>query len=150
MLSLKGIGCTPATITTKSHPVPSPTVCQAGKLSDEAWRLCSRSWRPTRLCVDMASQPCLQEWAPLVYTSDLRREVTWEESGGAPVLSWGPWGSRMWDTERLCRWCPGHSHPHRLFVLFSRLGSLDLVCMNVPSTYSGVSSVVTSFCCPGV
>ena len=62
----------------------------------------------------------------------------------------GSWVSCRWYTRRLCRWCLGHSHPHRLFVLFSRLGSLDLVSMSVPTTYLGVSSVVTSFCYPGV
>lgn len=67
-----------------------------------------------------------------------------------PVLSGGSWVSHMWDTGRLCRWRLGHSYPHRFFVLFSYLGSLDLVSMNVPTMYSGVSSVVTSFCYPGV
>lgn len=40
--------------------------------------------------------------------------------------------------------------PHRLFLLFSHLGSLDPVSMSVSTAYSGVSSIVTSFCYSGV
>lgn len=39
---------------------------------------------------------------------------------------------------------------HRLYLLFSHLGSLDPVNMSVPTAYSGVSSIVTSFCYSGV
>lgn len=42
------------------------------------------------------------------------------------------------------------STPHRLFLLFSHLGSLDPVSMSVPTAYSDVSSIVTSFCYSGV
>lgn len=39
---------------------------------------------------------------------------------------------------------------HGLYLLFSHLGSLVPASMSVPTAYSGVSSIVTSFCYSGV